>query len=69
MEAFNYGLIAETADQLVIMMYNEHGWPGSGSGPVSSTPWMEAVLDYALQQAEPRRDLWRRSAFSDLILT
>ncbi len=55
MEAFNYGLIAETADQLVIMMYNEHGWPGSGSGPVSSTPWMEAVLDYALQQAEPQK--------------
>ena len=54
-EAFNYRRIAETADHMVIMMYNEHGWPGSGSGPVSSTPWMEAVLDYALQQAEPQK--------------
>ena len=54
-EAFNYRRIAETVDHMVIMMYNEHGWPGSGSGPVSSTPWMEAVLDYALQQAEPQK--------------
>lgn len=45
---FDYEAIGKAADQVIVMMYNEHGWPGSGPGPVSSSPWMRRVLDYAL---------------------
>ncbi len=30
------------------MLYNEHGWPGSGPGPVVSIGWMNRVLNYTI---------------------
>lgn len=45
---FDYEAIGKVADHVIVMMYNEHGWPGSGPGPVSSSPWMRRVLDYAV---------------------
>lgn len=47
---FNYNELAKPADQFVIMLYNEHGWPGSGPGPVVSIGRMETVLKYAMTQ-------------------
>lgn len=47
---FDYEAIGRIADEVVIMMYNEHGWPGSGPGPVSSSPWMRRVLDYGVSR-------------------
>ncbi|WLR50876.1 glycosyl hydrolase family 18 protein [Bacillus tianshenii] len=44
---FDYPRIGNAADQVVIMLYNEHGWPGSGPGPVVSYGRMENVLKYA----------------------
>ncbi|MBL0385783.1 LysM peptidoglycan-binding domain-containing protein [Tumebacillus sp. ITR2] len=44
---FDYAVIGESADEFVAMLYNEHGWPGSGPGPVVSIGWMETVLRYA----------------------
>lgn len=35
-------------DEFIVMLYNEHGWPGSGPGPVVSIGWMDRVLDYAV---------------------
>ena len=46
--AFDYALLGQVVDELSIMLYNEHGWPGSGPGPVVSIGWMEKVLRYAL---------------------
>lgn len=47
---FNYRLIGRVADDFVLMLYNEHGWPGSGPGPVISIDWMERVVSYAVTQ-------------------
>lgn len=45
---FNYAAIGAAVDEFVVMLYNEHGWPGSGPGPVVSIGWMEQVLGYAM---------------------
>ncbi|MBE1445485.1 LysM peptidoglycan-binding domain-containing protein [Paenibacillus sp. OAS669] len=45
---FNYSILGEVVDELVLMLYNEHGWPGSGPGPVVSIGWMRTVVNYAL---------------------
>lgn len=44
---FDYGVIGQAVDEFVAMLYNEHGWPGSGPGPVVSIGWMESVINYA----------------------
>ncbi|PWW27014.1 spore germination protein YaaH [Cytobacillus oceanisediminis] len=45
---FDYPNLHQPTDQFVIMLYNEHGWPGSGPGPVVSIGRMERVLRYAM---------------------
>lgn len=47
-DPFNYQIIGEAVDEFVVMLYNEHGWPGSGPGPVVSIGWMEKVLNYTI---------------------
>ncbi|MCX7710207.1 MAG: LysM peptidoglycan-binding domain-containing protein [Clostridia bacterium] len=47
-DPFEYGPIGRAVDQFVVMLYNEHGWPGSGPGPVVSRGWMERVLNYTI---------------------
>jgi spore germination protein len=47
-DPFDYSAIGAAADQFIVMLYNEHGWPGSGPGPVVSSNWMTKVLSYAL---------------------
>ncbi|WDV45254.1 LysM peptidoglycan-binding domain-containing protein [Clostridiaceae bacterium M8S5] len=47
-DPFNYQIIGESVDEFVVMLYNEHGWPGSGPGPVVSIGWMEKVLNYTI---------------------
>lgn len=47
-DPFEYGPIGRAVDQFVVMLYNEHGWPGSGPGPVVSSGWMERVLNYTI---------------------
>lgn len=47
-DPFDYGVIGKAVDEFVVMLYNEHGWPGSGPGPVVSIGWMDRVLKYAL---------------------
>lgn len=56
-EEFDYAAIGDIADAVVIMMYNEHGWPGSGPGPVSSSPWMRTVLEGVLPYIPARKIL------------
>jgi spore germination protein len=45
---FDYPNLHQPTDQFVVMLYNEHGWPGSGPGPVVSIGRMEKVLRYAM---------------------
>jgi len=45
---FNYSVLGSVVDELILMLYNEHGWPGSGPGPVVSIGWMRQVVNYAL---------------------
>lgn len=52
---FNYAVIGEAVDEFVVMLYNEHGWPGSGPGPVVSIGWMESVVKYALTKMPGRK--------------
>lgn len=47
-DPFDYGVIGAAVDQFVVMLYNEHGWPGSGPGPVVSSGWMNKVIAYTL---------------------
>lgn len=47
-DPFDYSAIGAAVDQFVVMLYNEHGWPGSGPGPVVSSGWMTKVLGYTL---------------------
>lgn len=47
---YDYRAIGQAADKVVLMMYNEHGYPGSGAGPVSSIGFNRGVIDYALTQ-------------------
>ncbi|MEN6314643.1 MAG: LysM peptidoglycan-binding domain-containing protein [Clostridiaceae bacterium] len=47
-DPFDYAAIGAAVDQFIVMLYNEHGWPGSGPGPVVSSGWMTKVLGYTL---------------------
>ncbi|WP_336746053.1 glycosyl hydrolase family 18 protein [Paenibacillus sp. y28] len=60
---FNYAVIGEAADQVVLMLYNEHGWPGSGPGPVVSSGWMGSVVNYALTKMPASKILAAVSVF------
>lgn len=48
--AYDYAAIAEHADRLMIMAYDEH-WAGGPSGPIASAGWVERVVDYAVTAA------------------
>lgn len=47
-DPFDYATIGAAVDQFVVMLYNEHGWPGSGPGPVVSSGWMTKVISYTI---------------------
>lgn len=47
-DPFNYGVIGRAVDEFVVMLYNEHGWPGSPPGPAVSIGWMDRVLRYTM---------------------
>lgn len=44
---FDYAALGQYADQVVVMMYLEHGYPGSPPGPISSAGFMEKILQFA----------------------
>ncbi|NPV90623.1 MAG: LysM peptidoglycan-binding domain-containing protein [Firmicutes bacterium] len=52
---YDYQAIGQAADQVVLMMYNEHGYKGSGPGAVSSIPYNRANLKFALTKIAPQK--------------
>lgn len=54
--AFNYRVIGQAVDEVILMTYEEH-WPGSPPGSVASLPWVNGVLDYALATI-PRQKIY-----------
>jgi spore germination protein YaaH len=45
---YNYNNIAQIADKVFVMAYDEH-WSGSSPGPVASMKWCQNVAAYALK--------------------
>jgi len=62
-DPFNYAAIGRSLDEFVVMLYNEHGWPGSGPGPVVSIGWMERVLRYTLTRVPKEKVVAAVSVF------
>lgn len=44
--AFDYKALGQTADEIIIMSYDEHG-PWSSPGPVASIRWVTNIVNYA----------------------
>lgn len=47
---FDYAAIGQYADEVVVMMYLEHGYPGSPPGPISSVGFIEKILQFTVTQ-------------------
>ncbi len=62
-DPFNYAAIGAAVDEFVVMLYNEHGWPGSGPGPVVSIGWMERVLRYTMTRVDKEKIVAAVSVF------
>lgn len=62
-DPFNYSAIGNAVDEFVAMLYNEHGWPGSGPGPVVSIGWMERVLTYTISKMPKEKVVGAVSVF------
>lgn len=62
-DPFDYEAIGKAVDEFVVMLYNEHGWPGSGPGPVVSIGWMERVLKYTMTKMPKEKIVAALSVF------
>ncbi|HZK55157.1 MAG TPA: glycosyl hydrolase family 18 protein [Desulfosporosinus sp.] len=52
--AFDYKVIGQAVDEIIIMTYEEH-WAVSEPGSVASIPWVTQVLNYALTNIPARK--------------
>jgi len=52
--AFDYRGLAQVADFLVLMAYDQHT-PSTPPGPVAGYDWVQAVLDYAVSRVPPAK--------------
>lgn len=62
-DPFDYEAIGKAVDEFVVMLYNEHGWPGSGPGPVVSIGWMDRVLNYTKTKMPEEKIVGATSVF------
>jgi len=54
--AFDYQRLAETAESLTLMAYDEYTWGGQ-PGPVAGLPWVRACVEKVLEGSPPPRVL------------
>ena len=54
--AFDYKVIGQAVDEVILMTYEEH-WPASSPGSVASIPWVNDILNYALATI-PRQKIY-----------
>jgi len=52
LDGYDYAGLAQVADYLLLMCYNEH-YSGGEPGPVASRAWVEDVLNYTLDAGVP----------------
>jgi spore germination protein YaaH/putative cell wall-binding protein len=45
--AYDYSQLANYADEITLMTYDEH-WTGGAAGPIASIDWVKSVVDYAV---------------------
>ena len=45
--AYDYAAIGKSADQIILMTYDEHGF-GSTQGPIASAAWVDRVIKFAV---------------------
>lgn len=50
--AYDYRALGRAADLLLVMAYDDH-WAGGPPGGVAPTPWVEAVVRYAVRAVGP----------------
>jgi len=60
--AYDYRIIGQVADLVMIMAYDEH-WIGGAPGPVASLPWVRKVVDYAVRTIPRNRLLLGIAAY------
>lgn len=60
--AYDYPALAEAADYIQVMAYQEHG-PATGPGPIASLDWAERVARYAAAVVPPAKILWGIPAY------
>jgi len=53
-DAYNYEKLAEIADRIIIMAYDEH-WSTSKPGAIASTDWCERIAKYSITQIPPSK--------------
>jgi spore germination protein YaaH len=46
-DAFDYPVISQISDRVIVMAYDEH-YRGGSAGPVASLPWCQKIFDYAV---------------------
>ncbi|MGE5484466.1 MAG: glycosyl hydrolase family 18 protein [Ignavibacteriales bacterium] len=54
--AYDYRALAQEADRLMIMAYDEH-WAGGSPGPIASIEWVKQVVEYAVTAAPANKIL------------
>ena len=53
LDGYDYAGLAQYADYIILMCYNEH-YSGGSPGPVASAPWVEKVIQYTINQGVSR---------------
>lgn len=51
---FDYAEIANIADRIIVMAYDEH-WRTGPAGPIASLPWCQKVLDFSKKYIPPQK--------------